>query len=446
MPSEYVSDDSDRSDERYSSDGDAEEAFDQRRESCRCFPATTARNRRRTWGDSPRTFDEDLDDSSELASALAPSASEVMNLTPSRSFPASMISPQSSSSSLGRKTHRKHRLTAALNELPVDVAKRRLLEALEKSNGEPRCAEVVAAAAKLSREARAASTYEDDATTRRATGKWRALTRAHFPGSVSLTTPPPRDVADDQDRDRDHDHERKEKKTKKDFYAYSLGRMSFGLFAPRDAIVRVDDCYNLVRPLDLFERPRIVPDSIKSKDIRRYNIKVRFTVEDPRAKGLRGTITTYGYCAPAPKAADDANHRLDVWFVAGDLAPDDMCQDDQQRWADLFGKQAAEDHSQRSIVTRATLWFVSVALGIKIEPVQRAGYQSYVVQRPMTGHVDVLYSDDDLRVTRGNRNSLVVLKRVRKDLDFNTDPGKIMANTPNNNKAFYRSFADDDDS
>mmetsp|Transcript_13731 Transcript_13731/g.41535 ORF Transcript_13731/g.41535 Transcript_13731/m.41535 type:complete len:442 (-) Transcript_13731:303-1628(-) len=290
----------------------------------------------------------------------------------------------------------------ALNELPVDVAKNELLDALEANDGEPRSAAVQEASSRLAREAR--FLQKEDAPARRATGTWKALTRAHFPGGGKSSESLRGGSAN---------------------YEYTLGRMSFGLFAPRDAVVRVDACYNMVRPLDLFETPRSVPDAVSSRsDIRKYNIKVRFTVVDSRARGLKGTITTYGYCAPSLKAADDAAHRLDCWFVAGDLAPDSFrCDDDATRWADLFGKQAAEDHLHRGFVTRATLWFVSIALGIRVDPVQKTrGYQSYVVQRPVTGHVDVLYSDDDLRVTRGNRNSLVVLRRVNKHhLDFHAD-------------------------
>mmetsp|Transcript_5706 Transcript_5706/g.23719 ORF Transcript_5706/g.23719 Transcript_5706/m.23719 type:complete len:258 (-) Transcript_5706:418-1191(-) len=229
---------------------------------------------------------------------------------------------------------------------------------------------------------------------RQAVGRWRALTRAHFPGTLG-------------------------KRPGSASYAYTLGRVSFGLFAPGDLVIAVDECHNIVRPLDLFERAAFVPDGVRRDAVRKYHIKVDFTVLDhPKAGGLRGTITTYGYCAPSEKKADDASHRLDCWFVGGDLAPYDaaaMTHDEKRAWADLFGREAKEDERRRTFVSRVGLWFVSVALGINLNPVNPAeGRQSYTVGRPVVGHVDVLYVDENLRVTRGNRNTLVVLQRTPK--------------------------------
>jgi len=292
---------------------------------------------------------------------------------------------------------------SALNELPVDVAKKRLLEALKRNEGEPSSVEVKDAAANLAHEARAAAANSDenDGALFRATGKWRALTKAHFPGGKKVHD----ETFHIDDAEKD-DSEKEDKGA----YAYTLGRMSFGLFGPRDALLRVDDCYNMVRPLDVFERPRTLPDTVKdSDDVKKYNVKVRFTVLDPRAKGLKGTMTTYGYCSLMSKAADDASHRLRCWFVSGDLAPDSFeSDDDRVRWADLFGKQP----QNKTIIERATLWLANKALGISVEPVKPEGYQSYLIQKPPTGHVDVLYTDHSLRVTRGNKNSLVVMQRV----------------------------------
>ena len=54
-----------------------------------------------------------------------------------------------------------------------------------------------------------------------------------------------------------------------------------------------------------------------------------------------------------------------------------------------------------------------MALGIELAPPTVQGLQAYAVAKPMLGFVDVLYADDGLRVTRGNRGSLVVTQRVR---------------------------------
>ena len=65
------------------------------------------------------------------------------------------------------------------------------------------------------------------------------------------------------------------------------------------------------------------------------------------------------------------------------------------------------------LLKRATRWLLKVALGIELAPPTVQGLQAYAVAKPMLGFVDVLYADDGLRVTRGNRGSLVVTQRVR---------------------------------
>ena len=76
------------------------------------------------------------------------------------------------------------------------------------------------------------------------------------------------------------------------------------------------------------------------------------------------------------------------------------------------GSDAPAAHlPRRSVGSRLGLWFASVALGIDLEPPEPRGVQRYTVARPVVGYVDVLYADADLRVTRGNRGSLVVTRR-----------------------------------
>lgn len=283
-----------------------------------------------------------------------------------------------------------------LDRLPVNLAKKTLLARLEEADGEPRNKRVAAAVEVLAAEWKLWNESDESLSSpasalRQATGRWEALTRADFPGSVG-----------------------RNKNSKA--YTYTLGRMSFGLFSPGDVVLSVERCTATCRPLDLFERPLSVPDSfahLPRSQMRSYNIEVRFVVTDDRAPGLAGTITTYGYCVAGANRAPDASHRLDVWFVAGDLRPDKFdSRSDADKWAALFGTEATQSRQKRSLVTRASLWFVSVALGIQLAPVEPEGVQCYTVARPISGHVDVLFTDGDLRITRGNRSSLVVMRRL----------------------------------
>ena len=145
---------------------------------------------------------------------------------------------------------------------------------------------------------------------------------------------------------------------------------------------------------------------------RSYDVETRFVVSDRRGAGLRGRLLTKGYCVAAPRGAQapDAGSRLDVWFVGGTVEPISDDPDQLQRWEALFGASALPPPP---LLKRATRWLLKVALGIELAPPTVQGLQAYAVAKPMLGFVDVLYADDGLRVTRGNRGSLVVTQRVR---------------------------------
>ena len=58
------------------------------------------------------------------------------------------------------------------------------------------------------------------------------------------------------------------------------------------------------------------------------------------------------------------------------------------------------------------LWVLERALGITVAPPDD-GVARYAMARPIAGHVDVLYLDDDMRVGRGNRGSVTVVRRAQ---------------------------------
>lgn len=279
-----------------------------------------------------------------------------------------------------------------LASLPIREAKERLLEALREDD-EPRSAGVMKRAATLAKEALKDHDYKIDPA-KQAVGRWRALTRAEFPGAVG--------------------------KNERGEYEYALGRMSFGLFDPADVVVAVEDCTNIIQqPASKPAVPKALVDArirarkppIDASSIKSYDIETRFVVSDRRGAGLRGRLLTKGFCVAAPRGAEaqDAGSRLDVWFVGGSVEP--ISDDPKQlmRWEALFGSNALPPPP---LLKKATRWLLRVGLGIELAPPSKQGFQAYCVAKPMLGFVDVLYADDCIRVTRGNRGSLVVTQHV----------------------------------
>ncbi|KAJ1458430.1 hypothetical protein M885DRAFT_512857 [Pelagophyceae sp. CCMP2097] len=281
----------------------------------------------------------------------------------------------------------------ALHLLPVSLAKDQLLEALAAADGEPRGPGVADAASRLGAEWRASLHPRDNGgrPLRLAGGRWATRTRADFLGSVG----------------------RRDGK-----YCYTLGRMSFGLFTPNNIVLALTGCAVVVRPFSKRLRKSLAPPSAfcaAGGELKTYDIEVSLEVVDARGAGLSGFMTTFGFCTEHVKTdtklPPDAAHRLDVCFVGGQLQPDPKCANEQ--WADIFGR--AEAPQEKALATRMVLWLASRALGIELEPPEPQGVQRYVVNRPISGYLDVLYSDDDVRVTRGHRGSLVVLQRDAGD-------------------------------
>jgi len=49
-------------------------------------------------------------------------------------------------------------------------------------------------------------------------------------------------------------------------------------------------------------------------------------------------------------------------------------------------------------------------------PTDSADYtQTFKITKPYLGHLDILYIDDDFRVTKGNKNTIVVVERLQEE-------------------------------
>mmetsp|Transcript_54854 Transcript_54854/g.174309 ORF Transcript_54854/g.174309 Transcript_54854/m.174309 type:complete len:398 (+) Transcript_54854:19-1212(+) len=88
---------------------------------------------------------------------------------------------------------------------------------------------------------------------------------------------------------------------------YTLGRMSFGMFSPKDTVCAIDNIKYTIGDL---------PGGKLS-----YDVANCFTVLDGPAKGLQGEIISGGECVPLEEGGDTPGGRVSVTFTGGSLKP-----------------------------------------------------------------------------------------------------------------------------
>ena len=116
-----------------------------------------------------------------------------------------------------------------------------------------------------------------------------------------------------------------------------------------------------------------------------------------------------GYAVPDP----DVPNRLSIWFSGGSLEVQDESKD-LEEWRRLFDATCAPN---RCILESAKVLAAKVLLGaILPEEMGKDGSMSFVLKRPIGGHgsvyCDIVYMDENLRITRGHHGSVYVCTRV----------------------------------
>ena len=193
---------------------------------------------------------------------------------------------------------------------------------------------------------------------------------------------------------------------------YTLGRLSFGQFEPAAVRCALDEIVNVSLPLAAAEGG--APASLT------WDIDVLFSVLDGPAAGLRGRMVTHGTATTPGEAevSEETQRTLRVAFRGGrfEQAGDPGDPEAAARWEAAFGAAARREAARavgwaERLRTRVGQGAAAALLGLRAEAGAEGATQSYELARAPAGSVDVLFLDADLRVTRGNRGSLVVATR-----------------------------------
>ena len=205
---------------------------------------------------------------------------------------------------------------------------------------------------------------------------------------------------------------------------YSMRRMSFGVLKPSDMLVSMQNVKNPIYcpeekvPLPEGRIATLVQDD--PSKLRVYSFLVSFTIEDDRycKRPIEGLMENRGYMYPDP----DNPRRMLVWFTGGRFWP--RYRRDVRDWCKAFGV----GNSASAIGEwRAWLYRAATLETLKEdetfdpntscndndggdfdegEPQENPVF-SYSTKRPMPGYFDILYLSPDMRITRGNRGTVV---------------------------------------
>lgn len=185
----------------------------------------------------------------------------------------------------------------------------------------------------------------------------------------------------------------------------SLGRLVFNIFQPVTMPVLLTSIEN-----DIGVAPGS-PGSIDAEKTE-YAIVTHWVSRD--GTDLKGRTAIRGSCAEDPKDAG----RINVSFSTGTIEPDDG--QDLEEWKKIIGKPDPETAESKGPVKwvkdKATGVMLKVMLGFEgpAEELSDEGQLSYTMKRSPSALLDVLFMDDEMRVTRGAKGAVVVTSRSGK--------------------------------
>ncbi len=173
-------------------------------------------------------------------------------------------------------------------------------------------------------------------------------------------------------------------------FAYTLGRLAFNMFQPTNLKIVIDRVLQPVLPLGDEEKLT-------------HDIVVEFTTVDDHLPQLKGIVRNLGVCQPI------SDRLLQVKFTGGILAPQDLNQIDD--WKTVFGKQDRPSKVNWQEKLKFGLFRSIFGLVPPQSMNPKTGEISFTMQRSPKGKLEIDYLDEELRITRGARGTVLICER-----------------------------------
>ena len=194
-------------------------------------------------------------------------------------------------------------------------------------------------------------------------------------------------------------------------FQYTLGRVAFNIFEPKKAIVTMLHP-TIVNSVHRYNNEQKEEDGQKEQEEGKatYNIVNKIIIHTENGD-LPAELYLEGYCYPTPQN----DERLTVGFTGGTLRKSakedaDYAKDEklQTLWEDTFGNIYSKADKERGYLDSVMRWMMKFMLKMTM-PTDES--MSYEMKRVMHGYLDCLFLDEEMRITRGNRGSVVIMEK-----------------------------------
>lgn len=266
-------------------------------------------------------------------------------------------------------------------ETKLQAAKSRLLAALKVSQGSTKNPEVMAAIDELTK----LNPTKNAVASPLLLGEFIAHTSPDFPGRI------------------------KPEKGQEHVVQYTMGRLSFGIFQPHHLVCTIRSVRNSII---LCEDEEFQVDGQKTFT---YPIQIDLTIHTPKGD-LSATMCHAALCYELP----EHENRLGVTFRGGSLTPTYSVRSDPALmavWEEVFDHAYSKAEEERSFMSSVMQYVFKKVFQLSTptdEDIEKDATHSasFEMNRSPRGYLDVLYLDEDLRITRGNRGTIIVVERV----------------------------------
>lgn len=203
----------------------------------------------------------------------------------------------------------------------------------------------------------------------------------------------------------------KPEKGQEDVVQYTLGRLSFGIFQPHSLVCTIRSVRNCILPCD---DPELEVDGQKTFV---YPISIDLTIHTPKGD-LPATMCHSALCYVLPEHAN----RLGVTFSGGSLTPTYQVRSDPEKmavWEEVFDKAYSKAEEERTFMSSLMQYVFKKVFQLSTptdEDAKNSAQRSvsFDMKRSPRGYLDILYLDEDVRITRGNRGTIIVVERMSK--------------------------------